>query len=126
MALLEQAKKRALEKGSGDLEGPTFLSMREGLSNMSLLKVLKLLNRRDLTTHRFRSTFRDWAAETTDYPRKIGEMALAHTIANRVEAAYRRPVATLPRARHARHLSTMTKRLRRPSHQRRARATRSG
>lgn len=92
MALLEQAKKRALEKGAGELEGPIFPGMREGqgLSNMSLLKVLKLLNRRDLTTHGFRSTFRDWAAETTDYPAEIVEMALAHKIANRVEAAYRR------------------------------------
>lgn len=92
MALLEKAKKRALEKGAGDPEGPIFPGMREGqgLSNMSLLKVLKMLNRRDLTTHGFRSTFRDWAAETTDYPAEIVEMALAHTIANRVEAAYRR------------------------------------
>ena len=57
---------------------------------MSLLKVLKTLNRRDLTTHGFRSTFRDWAAETTRYSGEIVEMALADTIANRVEAAYRR------------------------------------
>jgi integrase len=40
--------------------------------------------------HGFRSTFRDWCAETTDYPRDVAEMALAHAIGNKVEAAYRR------------------------------------
>lgn len=40
--------------------------------------------------HGFRSTFRDWAAETTNYPNEMVEMALAHVIENRVEAAYRR------------------------------------
>ena len=43
-----------------------------------------------LTVHGFRSTFRDWAAETTGYPNHVLEMALAHAIANAVEAAYRR------------------------------------
>ena len=40
--------------------------------------------------HGFRSTFRDWAAETTAYPNEMVEMALAHTVGNKVEAAYRR------------------------------------
>ena len=40
--------------------------------------------------HGFRSTFRDWAAEKTDYPNEMAEMALAHTISDKVEAAYRR------------------------------------
>ena len=40
--------------------------------------------------HGFRSTFRDWAAERTNYPREAAEMALAHTIGDKVEAAYRR------------------------------------
>lgn len=72
--------------------GPVFFGARagKGLSNMSLLKVLKTLKRPDLTTHGFRSTFRDWAAETTEYAGEIVEMALAHTLANKVEAAYRR------------------------------------
>lgn len=60
------------------------------LSNMALLATLKRMNRPDLTAHGFRSTFRDWAAETTDYPGEVVEMALAHTVANKVEAAYRR------------------------------------
>ncbi len=42
------------------------------------------------TVHGFRSSFRDWAAEQTAYPSDVIEMALAHTIANKVEAAYRR------------------------------------
>lgn len=60
------------------------------LSNMAMLAVLKRMNRSDLTVHGFRSTFRDWAAETTDYPNELVEMALAHTIRNKAEAAYRR------------------------------------
>ena len=60
------------------------------LSNMTLLATLSRMDRDDLTTHGFRSTFRDWAAETTDYPNEVVEMALAHTIKNKAEAAYRR------------------------------------
>lgn len=60
------------------------------LSNMSMLAVLKRMKRSDLTVHGFRSTFRDWAAETTEYPNELVEMALAHTIRNKAEAAYRR------------------------------------
>ncbi len=60
------------------------------LSNMALLSVLKRMGRSDLTTHGFRSTFRDWAAEVTDAPREVAEMALAHAVGNAVEAAYRR------------------------------------
>lgn len=60
------------------------------LSNMAMLKTLQRMKRTDLTTHGFRSTFRDWAAETTDYPSEVVEMALAHTVSNKVEAAYRR------------------------------------
>ena len=60
------------------------------LSDMSLTAVLKRMERGDLTAHGFRSTFRDWASETTAYPQEVCEMALAHTIANKVEAAYRR------------------------------------
>ena len=48
------------------------------------------MERPDLTAHGFRSTFRDWAAERTNYPREVVEMALAHAIESKVEAAYRR------------------------------------
>lgn len=59
------------------------------LSDMSLTAVLRRMNM-DVTQHGFRSTFRDWAAEATNYPREVAEMALAHTIGDKVEAAYRR------------------------------------
>lgn len=60
------------------------------LSNMAMLTTLKRMKRDDLTAHGFRSTFRDWAAETTNYPSEVVEMALAHVVSNKVEAAYRR------------------------------------
>jgi integrase len=60
------------------------------LSSMALLALLKRMGRSDLTVHGFRSTFRDWAAERTNYPREVAEMALAHALGDKVEAAYRR------------------------------------
>jgi integrase len=44
----------------------------------------------ELTVHGFRSSFRDWCAERTNYPSQVAEMALAHTVGDKVEAAYRR------------------------------------
>lgn len=60
------------------------------LSSNAFLALLKRMNRPNLTAHGFRSTFRDWAAERTNYPREVAEMALAHAISDKVEAAYRR------------------------------------
>lgn len=60
------------------------------LSSMAMLELLKRMKRTDITVHGFRSTFRDWAAERTNYPREVCEMALAHTVSDQVEAAYRR------------------------------------
>jgi integrase len=60
------------------------------LSNMALLMLLRRMGRGDLTAHGFRSTFRDWAAECTNYPSEVVEMALAHAVGDKVEAAYRR------------------------------------
>ncbi len=60
------------------------------LSNMAFLAVLKRMKRQDITVHGFRSTFKDWAAETTAYPNEVSEMALAHSIGSKVESAYRR------------------------------------
>lgn len=59
------------------------------LSDMTLVAVMR---RMDVAAvpHGFRSTFRDWAAERTNFPREVAEMALAHTIGDKVEAAYRR------------------------------------
>lgn len=59
------------------------------LSDMTLTAVLRRM-KVPATAHGFRSTFRDWAAERTNYPRDVAEMALAHTIGDKVEAAYRR------------------------------------
>jgi integrase len=60
------------------------------LSNMALLKTLERMGRPDLTTHGFRSTFRDWAAECTNFQNEVVEKSLAHAISDKVEAAYRR------------------------------------
>ena len=62
---------------------------RRHLSDMTLLKILRDKGD-DYTVHGFRSSFRDWVAEKTNYPGEVAEAALAHTIANKVEAAYRR------------------------------------
>lgn len=63
--------------------------VRRPLSDMTLLKILRCADL-PYTVHGFRSAFRDWAAEQTNYPGEVAEAALAHTVANRVEAAYRR------------------------------------
>lgn len=60
------------------------------LSNMALLNLLERMGFPDLTAHGFRSTFKDWAAECTNHPGELSEMALAHTVEDKVEAAYRR------------------------------------
>lgn len=59
------------------------------LSDMTISSVLRRLQV-DAVPHGFRSTFRDWAAERTAYPNEVAEMALAHAVGNKVEAAYRR------------------------------------
>ena len=60
------------------------------LSNMACLELLKRMNRRDLTVHGFRSSFRDWAGESTAHPREVIEHALSHKIKDKAEAAYSR------------------------------------
>ncbi|WP_394730750.1 tyrosine-type recombinase/integrase [Altererythrobacter sp. GH1-8] len=68
-----------------------FPGMHNGpMSDMTLGAVLKRMDLGQFTVHGFRSTFRDWAAESTSHSPEAVEMALAHTVANRVEAAYRR------------------------------------
>jgi integrase len=67
-----------------------FAAPRGGrLSDMTLTAVMRRMDL-DAVPHGFRSTFRDWCAEQTNYPREVAEMALAHTVADKVEAAYRR------------------------------------
>ena len=70
---------------------PSTLHKEGCLSNMALLSMMRKMNKySDYVPHGFRSTFRDWAAETTDYSNETVELALAHTIKNKAEAAYRR------------------------------------
>lgn len=65
-------------------------SKNEMLSDMTLSAVLRRMGRSDITGHGFRSTFRDWAGETTAYPREVIEHALAHRLKDKAEAAYQR------------------------------------
>ncbi len=74
------------------LEGSEFVfpAPRAGaLSDMALTGVMRRMGLA-FVPHGLRSTFRDWTAERTSYPRDLAEMALAHTVGNKVEAAYRR------------------------------------
>ena len=74
----------------GDRSGRVFIHRKRPLSNMALLMLLRRMGRGDLTVHGFRSTFSDWCAEQTNTPSEVREMALAHAVGDRVEAAYRR------------------------------------
>lgn len=75
-------------------EALVFPGARAGtpLSDMSLTAVLRRMGRKDITVHGFRSTFRDWCAESVgnSFPREVCEHALAHSLPDKVEAAYRR------------------------------------
>ena len=78
---------------AGDLVFPASRTGLGGvakpLSDMALTTVMRRMGL-DAVPHGFRSTFRDWCSERTNYPRDVAEMALAHTIGDKVEAAYRR------------------------------------
>jgi integrase len=62
---------------------------RAMMSNMAMEMLLRRMGRA-ITVHGFRSTFRDWAAERTNFPSEVAEAALAHVVGDKVEAAYRR------------------------------------
>lgn len=66
-----------------------FVGSKGKMSSMAMAMFLRRMGQ-DVTVHGFRSAFRDWAAECTGYPHEVCEMALAHTIENKAEAAYRR------------------------------------
>lgn len=84
--------KNVKQLGAPKEDDVVFPGPRRGnpLSDMSLTAVLRRMNRGDLTAHGFRSTFRDWAGETTAYPREVIEHALAHQLKDKAEAAYAR------------------------------------
>ncbi len=87
IVILEEMQRHALEDTTFVFRGG---KADKPLSNMAFLMLLRRMKRDDLTAHGFRSTFRDWAAERTDFPSEVVEMALSHAIGNKVEAAYRR------------------------------------
>lgn len=69
------------------------------LSNMAMLELLRGMRGDGLTVHGFRSTFRDWAGDRTNYAREVIEHALAHRIKDKAEASYRRSAALEKRRR---------------------------
>jgi len=85
LAILEEAEKSRQGKF-------IFLGQRgdQPLSEMALAMLLRRMGVMRATVHGFRSSFRDWAGETTSFPREIAEAALAHTVGDKVERAYRR------------------------------------
>jgi integrase len=92
------ARALAIVRGATDLQTAEdafiFPGGKRGkpLSNMAMDAVMRRMGYKDgrATVHGFRSTFRDWAAERTNYPNHVVEMALAHAVGDKVEAAYRR------------------------------------
>ena len=89
---LSSAAIAILKRMPGSKDDYPFVGQRPGapLSNMALLMLLGRMNRGDITAHGFRSTFRDWAAERSNFAREVVEMALAHVVEDKTEAAYRR------------------------------------
>jgi integrase len=83
--ILNRAK--TLRTGPYVFPGRTF---NKPLSNMVFLMALRRMNRGDLTAHGFRSSFRDWSADRTNFSRAVCESALAHTLRDKTEAAYNR------------------------------------
>jgi integrase len=86
LAVLKKARAESSEECAFVFEG------RKGgpLSNMACLALLKRMGYGDVTVHGFRSTFRDWAGETTAHPREVVEHAMAHQLPDKAEAAYAR------------------------------------
>jgi integrase len=84
VAILHQMKGRRMSEF-------VFPGFEDGqpLSDMAMLTVLRRLGL-NVVTHGFRSSFKDWTAERTEFANEVSEAALAHVIENEVEAAYRR------------------------------------
>ena len=86
--MLEILESMPREKGNPHL----FIGAREGkgLSSMAMLELLRGMDGNGYTVHGFRSSFRDWCAEQTNYARELAEAALAHVLKDKTEAAYQR------------------------------------
>lgn len=95
LAVLKTALAEHLEIHGGKPPAPDQLVFEGGrrgrpLSENAFMALLERMGRADVTSHGFRSTFRQWCAEATAYPREVAETALAHVNKDRVEAAYQR------------------------------------
>lgn len=92
VALSDKAVELVRAALPGAKYGYLFPGFKKGrpLSNMAMLNLLDGMGYGYVTVHGFRSTFRDWVAECTEYPGDLAEKALAHAIENETEAAYRR------------------------------------
>ena len=89
VSVLMLRKQRARSTEPGGLVFESDLRRSAKLSDATLNAVLRRMGRTE-TVHGFRSTFRDWTAECTEFPREVAEAALSHTVGNKVERAYRR------------------------------------
>ena len=96
---LSDAAVKIVKRMQRDGDGSPWLfpGAREGrpLSNMAMLELVRGMGTKNaggepVTVHGFRSSFRQWAAEQTSYPREVAEHALAHRLPDKVEAAYQR------------------------------------
>lgn len=84
---------RPLRPGNAKPDARVFSIAGATRSNMAMTMLLRRMKFGHVTVHGFRSTFRDWAGDATSYPRELVEQALAHTIGNKAERAYRRGTA---------------------------------
>jgi integrase len=78
------------ELQNGDFVFPSARHPGKSLAVRTIWRMMGSMRIKDATVHGFRSAFRDWAAECTNFPNEVCEAALAHAVSNRVEAAYRR------------------------------------
>ena len=92
LSALAKAVLEALRPDDGGGTGLVFPGQRPGkpLSNMAFLMLLRRMGAGEITAHGFRSTFRDWVSEATNFPSELAERALAHAVADKTEAAYAR------------------------------------
>jgi integrase len=92
VAILEEMEPLRHRGGQEDADPFLFPGGKLGrpVSHDAAWKLLRSMGRGDLTAHGFCSTFRDWAAERTNFPSEVAEMALAHMVGSKVEQAYRR------------------------------------
>ena len=93
--VLKEAKKLAVDRSEFVCPGR---KKSAPLSNMAFLMLLRRVEGAGLTAHGFRSTFRDWVSDQTNYPRELAEIALAHIVASATEEAYKRSDRPAPSA----------------------------